>query len=558
VIDTADKEWWRDAVVYQLYLRSFADGDGDGIGDLAGVRSRLDHIERLGVDAIWLNPCYESPQRDHGYDISNYFRIDPAYGTLDEFEGLVRDAGSRDIRVLMDMVANHCSSDHEWFQAACFAEPGSNERARFHFADGRGVDGSEPPNNYGSVFGGSAWTRVTEPDGTLGQWYLHLFDSSQPDLNWSHPDVKSHFDDVLTFWFDKGVAGFRIDVAHGMAKADSLPDVEEGADSHPAWDQTGVHDIHRTWRRLADCAPGGPRYLVGEVWASDTAFARYISPDELHQAFAFDLLVQPWHESAFRSAIDRSLALAGGTRPAWTLSNHDVHRTVTRYGQDQDLTPPDPSDLIGSARRRGRVNLEVGTRRAAAAAMIELALPGSVYLYQGEELGLPEVLDLPDNVRQDPLWHRSAGSDFGRDGCRVPMPWEPDAPSFGFSPRGAVSVPWLPQPETYGTFAATAQYDVPGSMFSLFERLLRARRELFEPDAPLKWLQGWGEGVLAFRRGSAVCAANFSDSARTIPSGFVIVESSVLGSRSDSLSSDSAVWMRLNGDSTRGVDARQT
>ncbi len=434
------QDWWTDAVVYQVYLRSFVDSNGDGIGDLAGLTARLDHLSMLDVDALWLNPCYRSPQHDHGYDIADYLAIDPAYGDLDDFRALVEEAHSRGIRVLMDMVANHCSVEHEWFQSALGAPVGSPERSRFLFRDGRGVDGELPPNNWQSVFGGPAWTRVTEPDGQAGQWYFHAFDSSQPDFDWRSADVADHFDAVLRHWFDLGVDGFRIDVAHGLVKSESMADwiTDDAAAGHnyDMWDQPEVHDVYRRWRAIGD-SYRPPKYFVGEIWVPESErLSAYLSPDELHQAFDFDLLVQPWNAERMRAAVDRGLdqaARTGGT-PAWTLSNHDVHRTATRYGQRQDLTAPLPTDMIAAARREGDVDVPLGVARARAAIMLQLALPGSVYLYQGEELGLPEVFDLPAEARQDPIWRRSEGAVRGRDGCRVPLPWIGSAPAFGFSP----------------------------------------------------------------------------------------------------------------------------
>ena len=537
-----EHRWWHGAVVYQVYVRSFADANGDGIGDLAGLFSRLDYLADLGVDALWLNPCYASPQRDHGYDIADYFAIDPDYGTLADFDRLIAGARERGIRVLMDMVANHCSADHAWFQAALAAPRGSRERARFHFADGRGVDGSEPPTNYESVFGGGAWSRVSEPDGTPGQWYLHLFDSSQPDLNWASPDVVQHFDDVLRFWFGRGVAGFRVDVAHGMAKAPELVDVVPGADGHPAWDQPGVHDIVRRWRGIGDAAPDGERYWVGEVWVTDAALARYVAPDEFHQAFSFDLMLQPWHEPSLRAAIDRSIARANTqSGPAWALSSHDVHRVATRYGQAIDLEPPDPKDMIGSARKRGPVDIELGARRSRAAALIQMALPGTVYLYQGEELGLPEVLEMDPADRQDPIWRRSGGTEYGRDGCRVPLPWSRTAPNWGFSTTASAASAWLPQPREFGRYCAFDEQADPGSVFSVYAAAVAARKQYFAPHAPLEWIDA-PPGVLAFRRGRVACVANLSDEAMPVPVRGEVLLSSTPGTPGW-LGADAAVYV---------------
>ncbi|OXM61271.1 glycoside hydrolase family 13 protein [Amycolatopsis vastitatis] len=534
------RSFWDDAVVYQLYVRSFADSDGDGVGDLGGVVERLGHIAGLGADAIWLNPCYPSPQADHGYDIADYREINPEYGSLETFDRLVAEAHARGLRILMDLVPNHCSDQHPWFTAALAAGQGSPERARFLFRDGRG---DQPPNNWQSVFGGPAWTRVTEPDGTPGQWYLHLFTREQPDFDWRHPDVLAYFDDVLRFWFDRGVDGFRIDVCHGMIKDAALRDWDgDGYNAH-SWNQPEVHEIFRRWRALA--AGYGPErdlLLVGEVWVPDPAdLDHYLRPDELHQAFSFDLLVQPWEAAALRGAVERAVAgtAAHGAPAAWTLANHDVHRAVTRYG----IVRPEPAPVSNDAfaalmRPRGEVDTALGERRARAALLLVLALPGSVFLYQGEELGLPEVLDLPDEARQDPVFHRSGGREKGRDGCRVPLPWRADAPAFGFG----AGTPWLPQPGWFAGYAADVQEADGASMLHFYRRALRTRRgrDLGEPG-PVEWLGTGDDAVLAFRRGELVCVVNTGSGPFTPPAGWGEV---VLGSArsEDGVPGDSAAW----------------
>lgn len=536
------------AAVYQVYLRSFRDGNGDGIGDLAGLTEGLSEIAALGCEAIWLNPCYPSPQRDHGYDIADYLSVDPDYGTLDEFDTMLAEAHRLGLRVLMDMVANHCSSAHAWFQEALSAGPGSAARARFLFRDGRGADGELPPGNWQSVFGGPAWTCVVEPDGSPGQWYLHSFDAEQPDFDWRNADVARHFEDVLRFWFDRGVDGFRIDVAHGHVKAEGLPDhvgAEDGTGghNHAMWDQPEVHDIYRSWRAIAESYPE-PKYFVGEIWVpSAERLADYLRPDELHQAFSFDLLIQPWNARRLRDAVDSGLLVAGGA-PAWTLANHDVHRAVTRYGQEQSLDALVPTDMIAAARRTGEADLATGLRRARAAAALLLALPGSVYLYQGEELGLPEVFDLPAEARQDPIWLRSGGTELGRDGCRVPLPWVRDAASFGFSDGSVSAPPWLPQPAWFADFARDDQVDAPGSMLTLYRRLLHARREVFAPDAPLTWLDA-RDDVLAFRRGAGLCVVNLGERPFPIPENWgagdaVVATADTPGG--DVIPADAAAW----------------
>ena len=513
--DRTSGPWWRDAVIYQVYLRSFADGDGDGVGDLSGLSARLDHLSRLGVDGLWLNPCYPSPGADHGYDVADYTDVDAAYGGLPAFDAFLEQAHARGLRVLMDLVPNHCSASHPWFVAALAAAPGSAERERFVFRTGRAPGGVEPPNNWRSVFGGPAWTRVAGTD----QWYLHSFDPSQPDFNWRDPAVAEYFDGVLRFWFDRGVDGMRIDVAHMLVKRAGLPDWDYPPDgsagyNEHAQNQPEVHEILRRWRRLAD-SYGRELTLVGEVWVPTVEdLARYLRADELPQAFYFDLLMCPWDATAFQASVANGLAQidAAGAVVTWTLANHDVHRAVTRFG----LVRPDPgagsTDLVAmSTRARGEVDVALGERRARAALLLLLGLPGSVYLYQGEELGLPEVLDLPDHARQDPIWVRSGGTEHGRDGCRVPLPWRADSAAFGFGPTAST---WLPQPEWFARYAVEDQWRDENSTLCLHAQALRVRRHLAPAigSAPLEWLDIPDRpDVLAYRRGPLTVVTVFGD-----------------------------------------------
>jgi Glycosidases len=420
--------WWRNAVIYEIYPRSFADADGDGTGDLAGVRSRLPYLRDLGVDAIWFTPWYVSPLADGGYDVADYRAIDPVFGSLEEAELLIAEARELGIRTIVDIVPNHVSDRHAWFQAALAAGPGSPERERFWFRPGGGADGSELPTDWVSSFAGDTWTRTTNPDGTPGEWYLHLFAKEQPDLNWDHPDVRREHEDILRFWFDRGVAGIRIDSAAFLVKDPELPSIATAKPgAHPHLDRDELHDIYRAWRAIADSYPE-PRVLVGEVWLDDPQrFAAYLRPDEMHTAFNFDFMIQPWSASALRDAIARTLREHApvGAPPTWVLSNHDITRPVTRYGRED-------SGFSFDRKRFGvPTDLELGTRRARAAALLTAALPGSLYLYQGDELGLPEV-ELPREVLQDPMHFRSGGVDPGRDGCRVPLPWSGDSAPYGF------------------------------------------------------------------------------------------------------------------------------
>ncbi|HET8779687.1 MAG TPA: glycoside hydrolase family 13 protein, partial [Agromyces sp.] len=458
-----DPLWWRSAVIYQVYVRSFADSDGDGTGDLRGVRSRLGYLKELGVDALWFNPWYPSPMADGGYDVCDYRDIHPSFGTLADAELLIAEALALGIRTIIDIVPNHVSSEHPWFRAALAAGPGSAERERFWFHPGKGPNGDEPPTHWVSNFQGETWTRTTNVDGTPGDWYLHLFTPEQPDLNWNHPDVRREHEDILRFWFDRGVAGVRIDSAGLLIKDPELPEVPSApepapaAGRHPTEDRDEVHDVYRAWRRIADSYEG-ERVLVGEVWVPDAArFAAYLRPDEMHTAFNFDFMSRPWDAAELRASIDLMLAAHApvGAPSTWVLSNHDVTRPVTRYGRED-------SSFAFAAKRFGTpTDLEVGRRRARAAALLTAALPGSLYIYQGDELGLPEV-ELPRDVLEDPMHFRSGGVDPGRDGCRVPLPWRGTVPPFGFSPDSAS--PWLPQPAEWAALTVQAQEADPASM----------------------------------------------------------------------------------------------
>ncbi|MFG2194707.1 glycoside hydrolase family 13 protein [Streptomyces sp. NPDC048639] len=500
----ATQHWWRDAVIYQVYVRSFLDSTGDGIGDLAGVRAGLPYLRKLGVDGIWLSPFYPSPHHDHGYDVADYRGVDPVFGDLQEFDHLVADAQRLGLKVLIDIVPNHCSSEHPWFRAALADGPGSEARKRFHFADGRGENGELPPNNWHAMFGGSAWSRVTEPDGEPGQWYLHLFTPEQPDLNWRDPVVASTFDEILRFWLDRGVDGFRIDVAAGLFKNAELPDSpdpeadERARDSvNPlAWNQPEVHEVWRQWRAVCEeytANDGHDRLLVGEVSVPTAReHAEYVRPDELHQAFFFDLLSADWDHDAFRKTISEALTdIAGtGSTVTWVLNNHDQVRTVTRY-EGESTT--------------------VGPSRARAAALLMLALPGAAYVYQGEELGLPEVVDLPDDVLTDPIFRRTGSRLRVRDGCRVPLPWSGQASPFGFTAGGdGAARPWLPQPEWFAEHATDRALSDTRSFWHLYRDGLALRRALPQlGEGPLRWMET-EPGVLAFERGDGlVCAVNF-------------------------------------------------
>jgi alpha-glucosidase len=522
------RPWWRDAVFYQVYVRSFADSDGDGLGDIPGIASRLRYLRDLGVDAVWVTPFYPSPQHDAGYDVSDYCDVDPRFGTLADVDDLLTTAHRLGLEVIVDLVPNHTSAEHPWFRAALAAGPGSRERARYLFRKGRGRGGERPPNNWESLFGGPAWTRV--PD---GEWYLHLFDASQPDLDWRNPDVPAMFEDVLRFWLDRGVDGFRIDVAHGLFKVESLRDqcgvkphgdlpsdreqramVERTLRDEPMWDQPELHDVYRSWRRVLE-EYDGDRMAVAEAWTqTPESMARYVRPDELHQAFNFAWLLAPWSAAAFAEVVRGTLEAVAlvGAAPTWVLSNHDVVRHPTRYG--------------GGSR---------GLARARAATLTMLALPGSAYLYQGEELGLEEV-DVPPESRQDPSWLRTGK--VGRDGARVPIPWRGTRSPYGFAPGR--TAPWLPMPDDWAPLTVAAQRKDPHSTWSFYRDVLRARRRLAGAGDDVEIVTSRST-VLHLRRGDLTVLCNCGPRPVRLPRGDVVAASGPLDGHL--LPPDTAAWV---------------
>jgi alpha-glucosidase len=538
-----EQPWWRTAAIYQLYVPSFADANGDGVGDLAGIRAHLPYLQELGVDAIWFTPWYVSPFADGGYDVADYRAINPLFGTLAEAERLIVEAAALGIRVIVDVVPNHVSDQHPWFQAALAAASGSPERERFWFRAGRGENGDEMPTQWRSNFSGPAWTRTTNADGSPGEWYLHLFSPAQPDLNWSHPDVRREHEAILKFWFDRGAAGVRIDSAALLVKDPTLPEIPEHPlpGQHPNTDRDELHEIYRGWRAVADSYPGA-RVLIGEIWLPDTErFVKYLRPDELHTAFNFDFLGRPWDARSLRASIQTTLEAHApmGAPATWVLSNHDVTRPVTRYGQQETSfsfagkRPGVPTDLV------------LGRRRARAAALLTAALPGSLYIYQGDELGLEEVQDLPEHQLRDPMYFRSDGSDPGRDGCRVPLPWSGDVQPFGFSPQDATREPWLRQPDGWAAMAVSVQRDDPNSTLNLYRAALRIRRdEIALGSGPMRWLPS-PDGVVAFARGAHfVSITNLSGSPFELPTdAHLLLASEELGG--SSLPPDATAWLHI-------------
>ena len=560
-----DPQWWRSAVVYQVYPRSFADADGDGTGDVRGMIDKLDYLAELGVDAIWVSPWYASPLADGGYDVSDYRDILPEFGTLAEADAFVEQAHARGLRVLIDLVPNHSSDEHPWFQRALAAAPGSAERELYLFRDGQGPDGDEPPNNWPAMFGGGAWERTTNPDGTPGQWYLHLFDIKQPDWNWENPAVADEFDDILRFWFDRGIDGFRVDVANSMAKAPGLPDLPVDPETGepdaqtltgtPYMNQPHVHDILRRWRAVADAYADsdlGARVFVSEAWVTPAdELAKYIRPDELHTTFNFDALMCEWDAVSQRNVIDLTLAstAAVGAPPTWVLANHDTTRVVTRYGRPQTGARFTPAGIdmesyagIGDV-PAGGTDVALGRKRARAAVLLELALPGGAYVYQGDELGLAEVEDIPEELLQDPTWARSGHTVRGRDGCRVPLPWSGTAAPYGFGTTEAP--PWLPQPADWAGLTVEAQDGDPASHLTLYRTVLAERRA--NPalgDGGLSWVEDVPEGVLAFDREPGFrCVVNFGPEPYVLPEDAeVLVASGAAGT--GIVGVDEAVWLR--------------
>jgi alpha-glucosidase len=539
-------KWWRTAVIYQIYPRSFADGNGDGIGDLVGTTARLESLRSLGIDAIWFSPFFKSPQKDAGYDVADYKTIDPLFGTNEEFYDLLAKAHSLGLRIIVDIVPNHSSDQHELFQAALKAAPGSPEREIYIFRDGKGANGELPPNNWESVFGGNAWTRTTNPDGTPGQWYLHIFDSSQPDFNWENPKVTELFEDILSFWLDKGVDGFRIDVAHGLVKEVGLPDVKIGAThvvdetEHPFWGQEGVHDIIRGWRKLLNRYED--RAMCAEAWVLPLSrMAKWVRDDEYHQTFNFGYLETPWDRNALEKVVAESLREFGkvGAPSTWVLSNHDTIRHTSKYG-----VPSIPLHGQGIGPNSEQPDEAMGLRKARAATAFMLGLPGGAYIYQGEELGLPEHTMLEGKYRQDPTWFRTNGEKVGRDGCRVPLPWEANGgPSFGFNTTGKS---WLPAPESFKRYARDAQEGVPGSTLELYKRLIKERKEFAMGSGEFRFAPEYSsDSTLAYTNNGVLVISNFGPDSVNVPAGKLLVTTQHDLTVEGVLEHDQTAWIKL-------------
>jgi alpha-glucosidase len=537
-------EWWRTAVFYQIYPRSFADSNGDGTGDLRGITEHIDYIASLGVDALWLSPFLTSPQVDHGYDVADYRAVDPLFGNLADIDALIAASHAAGIKVTIDLVPNHTSNEHAWFKAAVASGPGSAERERYLFRDGRGVDGDKPPNNWRSVFGGPSWTRVIEPDGSQGQWYYHLFAPEQPDLNWRNPEVLTEFESIFAFWLDRGVDGFRIDVSDALIKDESFPDTPDGSPIIPKDDASGVHEIYRALRRVMN-RYDGDRMAVVETGAPDDIVALFVRPDEMHLAFSFRFVHAGWNADRLRESIDIAIAAAArvGAPATWVTDNHDTARSVTRYGRDVVLAGayvPGTMDIVADV----PVDVEQGRRRARAMALLLLSLPGAAYIYNGQELGLPNVDDLPEAVLQDPIWERSGHTERGRDGCRVPLPWSGQQPPYGFS---STVTTWLPQPHDWAPLTVAAQDADAHSMLALYRSALALRHA--EPalrGGAVTWLD-LGPGVVALELNHpdgppVVVVATAGADGVQLPAGEVLLASEPV---SDGwLGPDASAWLR--------------
>jgi alpha-glucosidase len=539
-------KWWRTAVIYQIYPRSFADGNGDGIGDLVGTTARLESLRSLGIDAIWFSPFFKSPQKDAGYDVADYKTIDPLFGTNEEFYELLAKAHSLGLRIIVDIVPNHSSDQHELFQAALKAAPGSPEREIYIFRDGKGASGELPPNNWESVFGGNAWTRTTNPDGTPGQWYLHIFDSSQPDFNWENPKVTELFEDILSFWLDKGVDGFRIDVAHGLVKEVGLPDVKVGAThvvdetEHPFWGQEGVHEIIRGWRKLLNRYED--RAMCAEAWVLPLSrMAKWVREDEYHQTFNFGYLETPWDRNALEKVVAESLREFGkvGAPSTWVLSNHDTIRHTSKYG-----VPSIPLHGQGIGPNSEQPDEAMGLRKARAASAFMLGLPGGAYIYQGEELGLPEHTMLEGKYRQDPTWFRTNGEKVGRDGCRVPLPWEANGgPSFGFNTTGKS---WLPAPDSFKRYARDSQEGVAGSTLELYKRLIKERKEFAMGSGEFRFAPEYSsDSTLGYINNGVLVISNFGPDSVNVPAGKLLVTTQHDLTVEGVLEHDQTAWIKL-------------
>ncbi len=507
-----DKNWWRQAVIYQIYPRSFKDSNGDGIGDIKGITSKIGYLSSLNVDAVWLSPFYPSALADGGYDVDDYRDVDPKLGTLADFDEMLNKLHEAGIRVFVDIVPNHSSNRHEWFKEAIVSEPGSAARNRYIFRDGKGANGELPPTNWPSHFAPSAWSHESTQGGKHNQWYCHLFAPEQPDFNWDNREIEDDFLKTLKFWADRGVDGFRIDVAHALKKdlSEPLKDqarypdlVNRKPGDNILFDRDEVHEIYKEWRQLFN-QYNPPRVAVAEAYVPADRLALYASADELGQAFNFELLNANFNATEFKTVIDRGLtqAKALGSSSTWCLNNHDQMRPATKYGL---LPTVDHIRWKNSAGATSPLDENLGMRSAIAASMLIMALPGCTYIYQGEELGLHEVLGIPEDQIQDPQYLRNLKVDVGRDGCRVPLPWTSSGSSFGFGDGGS----HLPQPQWFAKNSVEVESKDPQSPLSIFRKALELRKGLVTEEE-MQWHETGDANVLHFSRPNGWhCITNF-------------------------------------------------
>jgi alpha-glucosidase len=489
-MDSAEtgSRWWPGATIYQVYVRSWQDTNGDGYGDLNGITARLGYLSWLGVDGIWLSPTMPSPDADWGYDVSDYLGVHPELGTLADLDRLIAEAGQRNMRILLDLVPNHTSSAHPWFVEA-IGDPASPHRGFYVWADP--APGGGPPNNWLAATGASAWTL----DERSGQYYLHNFLPSQPDLNWWQPAVHQAFQEILRFWFDRGVAGFRIDVAHGLYKDAQLRDDPPAPEGELVRGRFGLaqvysanrpesHAVFRGWRKIAESYPT-PRLLLGETWVGDLkAMAGFHGQgDELQLTFNFPFIFSPFTADALSAVVAETLAdLPAGECPVWTASNHDISRFPTRW--------------CGGDERKARLAL-----------LVLATLPGTFVLYQGDEIAMTDV-PVPVELLRDKM-REEGGTRESRDRARTPMPWDA-SPTAGFTTDGVR--PWLPYGEHAERNVATQRSD-PGSTLHLCRDLIALRRAEFGGQLASYTQLPAPPGVWAYRTGGLTVVANFTDEA---------------------------------------------
>ena len=544
-----DKNWWRQAVIYQIYPRSFKDSNGDGLGDIKGITSKIDYLSSLSLDAVWLSPFFPSALVDGGYDVDDYRDVDPKLGSLADFDEMLAKLHDAGIRIFVDVVPNHSSNLHAWFKEAIAAEPGSAARNRYIFRDGKGASGELPPTDWPSHFAPSAWTHESKMGGKHNQWYCHLFAPEQPDWNWDNREIEEDFLKTLKFWADRGVDGFRIDVAHAMKKDLSEPlqsqpryashkELELANGTNVLFDRNEVHEVYKEWRKLFE-QYDPPRVAVAEDNVSAEGAVKYASTAELGQCFNFELLDANFNANEFKLIIDRALVNAkkAGSSTTWCLNNHDQMRPATKFGL---LPTVDRVNWRNSNGTSSPLDEKLGTQSAVAGSMLIMALPGCTYIYQGEELGLHEVMDIPESEIQDPQYLRNHKIDKGRDGCRVPLPWTKSGSSFGFGNGGS----HLPQPKHFGDYSIEVESADPSSPLSIFRKALALRKTLIAPE-DMTWHETGDAQVLHFSRPNGWnCITNFGRNHYNFEGAGEVIHSSGPLAKSGDLPPATTVWLR--------------